>query len=145
MYVCYPMILAKMEGTILCVIDFSDSSRKTLQWAIDNASETKSRLTVLYPYRLMKLQNGESAFEMRKKIEDEARLRFHELETELLADAQIPYEFKTEVGFLANRVEAHSKTQGVNVLVVNRDLKASHKESFDDLVDRTQIPVIIIP
>ena len=139
------MILAKMEGTILCVIDFSVSSRKTLQWAIDNACQTKSRLTVLYPYRLTKLQNGESAFEMRKKIEDEAQSRFHELEIELLADAQIPYEFKTEVGFLANRVEAHSKSQGVNFLVVNRDLKTSHRESFDDLVEHTQIPVVIIP
>ncbi len=145
MYVCYPMILAKMEGTILCVIDFSDSSRKTLQWAIDNACRMKSRLTVLYPYRLKKLQNGESAFEMRKKIEDEAHLKFHELENELLSHVQIPYEFKTEVGFLANRVEAHSKSHGVNFLVVNRDLKTSQRESFDDLVEHTQIPVVIIP
>lgn len=139
------MILDKMEGSILCVIDFSESARKTLQWAIDNACKTKSRLTVLYPYRLKKLQNGESAFEMRKKIEDDAQSRFHELEKELLAGAQIPYEFKTEVGFLANRVEAHSKSQSVNFLVVNRDLKTSHKESFDDLVEHTQIPVVIIP
>lgn len=139
------MILAKMEGGILCVIDFSESARKTLKWAIDNACKTKARITVLYPYRLKQLKNGESAFEMRKKIEDEARTRFHELENELLAGAQIPYEFKPEVGFLANRVEAHSKNQSVNFLVVNRDLKTSHKESFDDLVENTQIPVVIIP
>lgn len=134
-----------MRGNILCVIDFSGSSRKTLQWAIDNASQTKAHLTVLYPYRLQKLQNGENAFEMRKKIEDDARSKFDKLENELLTGTKISYEFKTEVGFLANRVEAHSKNHGVNFLVVNKDLKTTHRESFDDLVDHTQIPVVIIP
>lgn len=139
------MIVDKIQGTILCVIDFSDSSRKTLQWAIENASLSGSHLTILYPYRLKKLQNGESAVDMRKKIEDEARSLFQVLENELLTGAAIPYDFKTEVGFLADRVEAHSKSQEVNFLVVNRDLRSSHSDSFDDLVEHTQIPVVIIP
>jgi hypothetical protein len=82
---------------------------------------------------------------MRKKIEDEAQLQFDELENDLIAGTQISYEFKTEVGFLANRVTEHSKNHPINFLVVNRDLRTSHKESFDDLVDNTQIPVVIIP
>jgi hypothetical protein len=83
--------------------------------------------------------------EMRKKIEDEARLQFDQLENDLIAGAPISYEFKSEVGFLANRVTEHSKNHPVNFLVVNRDMKTTHKESFDDLVDNTQIPVVIIP
>lgn len=139
------MIVDKVQGTILCVIDFSDSSKKTLQWAIDNASKSRSHLTILYPYRLKKPENGESVMDMRKKIEDEARARFHELENDLLVGASIAYDFKTEVGFLANRVEAHSKSQGIIFVVVNRDLKSRHSYSFDDLVEHTQIPVVIIP
>ena len=139
------MIVDKVQGTILCVIDFSDSSKKTLQWAIDNASKSRSHLTILYPYRLKKPETGESVMEMRKKIEDEARSRFRELENDLLAEASIPNDFRTEVGFLANRVEAHSKSQGIKFLVVARDLKSRHSDSFDDLVENTQIPVVIIP
>ena len=133
------------QETILCVIDFSDSSRKTLQWAIDRACKSRSHLTVLYPYRLKRLQNGESAREMRKKIEDEARSSFDLLENDLLTKVQISYDFKTEVGFLANRVEEHSKNHTVCFLVVNRDLRTSQRESFDDLVENIQIPVVILP
>lgn len=83
--------------------------------------------------------------EMRKRIEDEARLQFNLLENDLIAGAAISYEFKTEVGFLANRVTEHSKNHPVTFLVVSKDLRTSHKESFDELVDNTQIPVVIIP
>lgn len=133
-----------MQDSILCVIDFSASSRKALQWAISNACNTRSHLTVLYPYRLKKPQNGESVMDMRKKIEEEARTSFGQLEKDLLQDTPISYEFKTEVGFLANRVEEHSKNHPLNFLVVNKGLRTTHKESFDDLVENTQVPVVII-
>lgn len=139
------MSIDTMKDTILCVIDFSDSARKTLQWAISSAFKSRAHLTILYPYRLKKIQNGESVIEMRKKIEQEAQLRFKKLENDLLPDGQISYEFKSEVGFLADRVEEHSKHHRVNFLVVNRELRTSHRESFDDLVENTRIPVVIIP
>jgi hypothetical protein len=134
-----------MQLSILCVIDFSESSKKALQWAIANANAHKSHLTVLYPYRLTRAQYGESAIAMRKKIEDEALKNFGLLEKDLLLNGKISYDFKSEVGFLADRVEEHTKNHPVSFMVIDKNIRAGNKESFDDLVENTQIPLVIIP
>lgn len=134
-----------MSASILCVIDFSASSRKALQWAVANARTHKSHLTVLYPYRLTRAQYGESAIAMRKKIEDEAQKNFGILEHDLLLDKKVSYDFKTEVGFIADRVEEYTKNHSVNFLVIDKNIRATNKESFDDLVENMQVPLVIIP
>ncbi len=134
-----------MQNSILCVIDFSASSRKALQWAIADARKSHAHVTVLYPYRLKGPQNGETVMDMRKKIEAEAQLSFGQLEKDLLSSAQVSYDFKSEVGFLADRVEEHSKNHHVNFLVLDKELRTNHRESFDDLVENTTVPVVIVP
>lgn len=134
-----------MSASILCVIDFSASSRKALQWAVANAGTHKSHLTVLYSYRLTRAQYGESAIAMRKKIEDEAQKNFGILEQDLLLDKKISYDFKTEVGFIADRVEEYAKNHAINFLVIDKNIRATNKESFDDLVENMQVPLVIIP
>ena len=134
-----------MSLSILCVIDFSKSSKKALQWAIKNASTYRSHLTVLYPYRLTHAQYGQSIMALRKKIEDEANKNFELLEKDLLLDKQISYDFKTEVGFIADRVEEYAKTHSINFLVVDKNIRTTNKESFDDLLAATEVPLVIIP
>jgi nucleotide-binding universal stress UspA family protein len=134
-----------MPVSILCVIDFSKSSKKALQWAIANANTHKSHLTVLYPYRLTRAQYGESVIAMRKKIEDEALKNFALLEKDLLLNGKISYDFKSEVGFLADRVEEHTKNHPVSFMVIDKNIRTGNKESFDELVENTQIPLVIIP
>jgi hypothetical protein len=107
-----------MQNSVLCVIDLSASSRKALQWAIEDARRTNAHLTVLYPYRLSRKQNGENVVQMRKNIEEQAHASFAELERELLKDARVSYDFRTEVGFLFDRVEEHSRSHPLNVLPV---------------------------
>jgi hypothetical protein len=82
---------------------------------------------------------------MRRKIEDEANQNFKILETDLLLNKQISYDFKTEVGFIADRVEEHSKNHPINFLVVNKNVRMNNKESFDDLMENMQVPLVIIP
>ena len=82
---------------------------------------------------------------MRKKIEDEAHQNFKILESDLLLNKHISYDFKTEVGFIADRVEEHAKNHPINFLVIDKSLRASNKESFDDLMENTQVPLVIIP
>ncbi len=134
-----------MSASVLCIIDFSESSRKALQWAIANAMSHKSHLTILYPYRLTRAQYGESAIALRKKIEDEARKSFGILEQDLLVNKKISYDFKTEVGFISDRVEEHTKNHPVVFMVINKSIRKGNRESFDELVDGTEIPLVIIP
>ena len=134
-----------MSSSILCVIDFSESSRKAVQWAVKNARTYKSHITVLYPYRLTRPQYGENIVALRKKIEEEANRNFQIIENDLLRDKDISYDFKTEVGFIADRVEEHAKNNPINFLVIDKNIRTNNKESFDDLVAATQVPMVIIP
>ena len=134
-----------MSLSILCVIDFSESSKKVLQWAAENARTNQSHLTILYSYRLTPVRNGESIVALKRKIEDEANQNFKILETDLLLDKHITYDFKTEVGFIADRVQEHSKNHPMNFLVIDKSIRTSNKESFDDLMENMQVPLVIIP
>ena len=145
MFVSTKLVLFLMSLSILCVIDFSESSKKALQWAVSSASNDKSHLTILYPYRLIHVPLGESAMALRKKIEEEANRNFKILEKDLLLDKKISYDFKTEVGFIADRVEEHTKVQPINFLVIDKNIRTSNKEAFDDLMESTHVPVVIVP
>lgn len=134
-----------MSLSVLCVIDFSESSKKALRWAVDNAAADKSHLTILYPYRLVHVPYGESPIALRKKIEEEANRNFQILEKDLLLNKAISYDFKTEVGFIADRVEEHTKNRPINFLVIDKNIRTNNKESFDDLMEIMHVPMLIVP
>jgi nucleotide-binding universal stress UspA family protein len=134
----------EMPKTILCTIDFSDSSKHALQWAIVISRELKTHLTVLYTYRLRVIQK-EEVVQMRKKLENDAIKIFSAWEKELLKGRGISYDFKTEVGFISDRIEEHTKHNPVSFLVMGKNNSASNKESFDDLVKHIDIPLVIVP
>ena len=116
-----------------------------MQWAADSAVSNQAHLTVLYPYRLTRLPFGESAVAMRKKIEEQATRNFEALESELLKGKNISYDFKSEVGFLSDRVEEHSRRNPLSFVVIDKSIRSINRESFDDLVEHADVPVVIVP
>jgi hypothetical protein len=132
-----------MADGILCTTDFSGSSKEALKWSIGQAQKTHCHLTVLYAYRLLK-QTGE-VIAMKRKIEEEASTNFAALEKELLSGTGISYDFKSEVGFVADRVEAYAKKNQVSFLVMGKSMTTQNKETFDELVDKLKIPLVIVP
>lgn len=133
-----------MNDAILCTIDFSDSSRDVLLYAVNLSRQFQSHITVLYTYRLLNSQNGE-AVEIRRKIEEQARQNFSVLEKEVLAGSGVSYDFKIEVGFVSNRVKEYAKKNGVSFLVMGKKMNGSSKESFDELAENLQVPLVIVP
>jgi K+-sensing histidine kinase KdpD len=132
-----------MKDEILCTIDFSDASKKALKWSIDLANRLQSHLTILYTYRLNK--QTETAITMKKKMEEEARSNFRDLERELLLGTNLVYDFKAEVGFVADRVEEHAKNRKIGFLVMSKGTSNGSQETFDELMEHLKIPLIIIP
>lgn len=132
-----------MNKGILCTIDFSDASREVLRWSVGLAKKLNTHLTILHTYRLNKL-NGE-AVQLKRQLEAEARRKFGQLEEELIKGEGIAYEFKTEVGFVADGVERHVMKDSVSFLVMDKQLSAASKESFDELVEHLHVPLVIIP
>jgi nucleotide-binding universal stress UspA family protein len=132
-----------MTNGILCATDFSDSSKEALELAVALAKRLNSHLTILYTYRLLK-QNGEVLF-IKSKMEEEGLRKFRALETEFLLGAGISYDFKTEVGFVDDRIEAHTKANKISFLVMGKNMSVGNKESFDELVENLQAPLVIVP
>jgi endonuclease IV len=131
-----------MFKAIVCTTDFSEASREALRWSIDMASKLGLHLTVLHTYRLIK-QNNEAP--QKKKIEEDALNSFAQLEKELFKDVSVDYDFKTEVGFVDDRIAEHLKTTQVSFLVIDKGMGLRNKETFDDLIRQLQIPLVIVP
>jgi hypothetical protein len=133
-----------MGKGILCTIDFSESSRQALCWSVALAKQLDAHLSILYTFRLFNVHNGE-VIEMKRKIEREAQEKFQSLEKECLLGKGISYDFKTEVGFISNRVKDHTNKNEVGFLVMSNKMNASNKESFDELAESIKVPLVIVP
>jgi nucleotide-binding universal stress UspA family protein len=133
-----------MDNTILCTIDFSEPSKDVLKYAVNLSKQFNSHITVLYTYRLLNSFNGE-VVEIRKKIEAQAKQDFSVLEQEVLVGSGVSYDFKIEVGFVSNRVKEYAKKNGISFLVMGKKMNGSNKESFDELAENIQVPLVIVP
>jgi nucleotide-binding universal stress UspA family protein len=130
--------------SILCTIDFSDASLQALVWAIGIAQELNVHLTILYTYRLIHTQN-ENVVQLKKKLEEEASLKFAQLEKDVLLGRVLSYDFKTEVGFMTDRIEDHTRQHTISFVVMDKNLGASNKEVLDDLLEHIRAPLVIVP
>lgn len=132
-----------MTNEILCPIDFSESSIEALKCSIRLAKKMKSKLTILYTYRLFK-QNGE-ALAQRRRIEEDAAKKFEALEQELLKTSGLSYQFSTEIGFVEGRIGEHARSSKISFLVMADEMRKKISDSFDQLVSQIHVPLVIVP
>ncbi|MBS1951872.1 MAG: universal stress protein [Bacteroidetes bacterium] len=133
-----------MDKGILCAIDFSAPSKSALRWSVELAKDLHIPLTLLYAYRLQKLPHDQ-AIEYKKQVDAEARQKFLKLEKEFLVDKGIDYDFKSEVGFIADRVKDHASKNETKFFVVDQKTSMANKESFDELLKKVNVPLVIVP
>lgn len=145
-YVCSVTATTQNQGesSILCTIDFSKSSRDALQWAVQLAKQLNSHVTFLYTYRLIQYRSGE-ALQLKQEIEAFAWRQFEILEKEILEGEDISYDFKVEIGFVADRVEDFARKHSLNFLVTNKSIDNHGKESFDELIQHLRVPLLVVP
>ena len=129
---------------ILCTIDFSDGSTAALKWAIKFSGELGCNLTILFAYRLSK-NVSEEVVAWKKKMESDAKEKFTVLESKYLSGTHLTYEFRTEVGFVSDRIEEYSKKNSFSFLVMDRDMCTKSKDTLEDLMEHLNVPLIIIP
>ncbi|HET9053547.1 MAG TPA: universal stress protein [Cyclobacteriaceae bacterium] len=132
------------QKIILCTIDFSPSTRHSLEWAVSIARQLSAHLSILYAYRLIQPRTGE-IIHLKKDIEQEARQKFEALEKQYLSGEGISYDFKIEVGFVSDRIEDRVKKNTLDFVVINKTMHTSSQESFEELMDHVQVPVLVVP
>jgi nucleotide-binding universal stress UspA family protein len=133
------------QSTILCIIDFTDQARRALEAAIDIATSSKSRLTILYPYRLNQPRHITDLSQWRKSIDTDATNSFTRMSEALLKDVDIRWEFKPEVGFLDDRVEAFMQKNEVDLVVMSNSLALNNRETFLDMLESINCSLLIVP
>jgi hypothetical protein len=132
-----------MKSTILCLTDFTICSTHVTRQACQLASMLHYHLTILYCYRLNIISSG-ATLDIKKIKEKEAADKFAILETEVVKDFRIPYEFRAEVGFVTDRVEYHVQRENICFLILEKKMKVGHLEIFEDLLERISVPIILI-
>ena len=135
--------------TILCAIDFSEASYDVVKVAVDMAKQKKANLIVLYAYRLIQPQSQEIK-EFRNSIEERAKSDFKALANRL--DIQdnglVTYEFRAEIGFISDRIDAYLRKNAVEIIIVGKDLAYSINDQKERTVEHfleTKIPVLVVP
>ncbi len=78
-------------------------------------------------------------------MEEQALSSFSAIEKELLTNKGLSYEFKSEVGFVTDRVEDHVKKETIHLLVVSKSMSTQSKEIFEELIDQIRVPLVIVP
>jgi hypothetical protein len=138
-------IMNGQKPAVLCLIDFSEASGHALKWAGLEASKQDAQLVVLYPYRLTQLRGKEGLVKLRQGIDTEAIVNFEKIARENLHDIPVKYEFKPEVGFMTDRVYAHSHQTEFSMLVISKHMAMNNRESIGELIDLVKFPLVIIP
>lgn len=119
--------------SIICALDFTKGSDKVLEVASKLARKHKAHLSVLFPYRLLPTQLSDEASTLKTRIVTEAHEKFLVLEKKFDLMGNIQYEFKTEIGFLADRVESFARKKNVDLVVLSEE----QAHSINDQRDRT--------
>ncbi|MBL7841464.1 MAG: universal stress protein [Cyclobacteriaceae bacterium] len=130
--------------TILCTIDFSKSTRHSIEWAVSMARHMRAHLSILYTYRLIQ-PRSEEVIAMKKFIEQDAREKFTVLEKELLVKEGVSYDFKIEVGFISDRIEDHAKKNPLDFVVMDKTMRSNSNESLDELMEHIHVPMLVVP
>jgi nucleotide-binding universal stress UspA family protein len=137
------------KKTILCAIDFSESSISALKWAMSAARLYQAQVTILFCYRLIAANDEGELQNMKRDMEKKALERFHEIENKLGDTPTVSYQFVTEVGFFPFRIEMFIRKSTINLLVMGNSVIENFNEyknvSFDQFLLKTKIPVVIVP
>ncbi|MBL7851495.1 MAG: universal stress protein [Cyclobacteriaceae bacterium] len=134
---------ASPDPSLLYVTDFSDASLEALHWAIPEALKHHLHFSVLYPFRLDQVRRKDNAVLSKKDIDRDASEKFEGLMENLLKSNKLTYDFHSEVGFLRDRIADHIRKNNVAMLVIGKNQVS--EESFPELVQELNIPLVIVP
>ncbi len=135
--------------TILCAVDFSETSTQAIRWAIAEAQSRKTHVTFLFCYRLIAAGDEVESLSMKKDMESRALGQFREIERKFINSSKVPYQFIMEVGFFPSRIEMFIRKSPVSLLIIGSSIIENFNEyknlTFDQFLLTSKIPVVVVP
>jgi len=138
-----------MKDSILCAIDFSESSVHALRWAAKLAAGSNADLTVLFSYRLIQTGKVNDILTFKRQTEEESKQRFNELEKKEFPLATTETKFITEIGFFSDNIEKFVRKNPLSLVVLSETLADSIRDhkgfSMLDFMKIIHVPLLIVP
>jgi len=131
--------------SILAVIDFSESSKEVLKWAVCMAEKLSVHLTILHPYRLNQLDKKEDVVSIKKKIEFDATKNFELVAHELFDNQKVSFDFRAEVGFIQDRIEDYARRNNILLFIIGFNLIDGNEEILKEIENEIKIPLMVVP
>lgn len=130
--------------TILCTIDFSESSEQAVEWALMLAQHTLAHLSIRYTYRLIQPRDAD-LIHLKHAIEKEAQQRFAKIEHDHLTGKGVAYDFEIEVGFVSDRIGDYAKKNNLNMIIMDKHVNTHSGETFEEIMSSLKVPILLIP
>jgi len=134
---------ARTVSSILYVTDFSVSSMNAMPWAISEAQKFGYHLSILYPFRLDQVSKGDNVIQSKKELETDAQLKFDNLAAGTLRKSKVPFDFRSEVGFLNDRIVENVRKRHIVMMVMGNSM--ADGETLEALLTEIDVPVVIVP
>lgn len=123
-----------MFKRIIYPTDFSESSNRSLSFALNIASSHQSELIIFHTYRLISSKekydtmNGAA---IKKEKESVALKKFEKLRKDHPELSKIDHRFVTEVGFADERISSAIKRFDVDLLIIPESIQRKLEENFN--------------
>lgn len=133
---------------ILCVIDFSASTVKVLEFGVKMALACQGEPIVLYPYRLIDNEVLQDVQKLRTKLETQAFKKYEELISSMDVLKETP-PFIPEIGFPSQRILSYATKLNPGMVVLGEGHANSIHEMKKDWMTKflreLRIPLLIVP
>ncbi len=141
----YQILKTVTRPSILCIIDFSESSTQALIWAAGMAAHLSAHLIIVHPHRLNQLVKNEDRVLAKKKMDIEATKNFEQVAKNLFKNSSVSYDFQSEIGFIQDRVQEYIRKNNILLVAMGKKLMTANKETVDELMEQIDVPLVIIP
>jgi nucleotide-binding universal stress UspA family protein len=134
--------------TIVCPIDFSETSRHALRWAVALAVRRQSRLTIVAAVEPLLAEAAR--VRLQQDLRTETRSVLKEFVDPVISRVQIAYELEVDIGHAPDLILAAASRQSADLIVMGtRGIGGLQKllvgSTTERVLRRTRIPILAVP
>ncbi len=137
---------AETDPCILCAFNLGESADEAVKSAVLFGFHFHLPIMILCSYRLIQSKGSEEVQTVKKRYEKMAVEKWKHIDS---AQSGIKPFFRTEIGFLSDRIESFVKSGKVRMLILGNNAATDiyeHKGlTLKEFIKKVDVPVLVIP
>ena len=131
---------------ILCAFNLGETADEAVKKAGVLGGLFKLPVMLLCSYRLIQAKDSEEVLGIKKRYELLAAEKLKQINK---TQPAMKLSFRSEIGFLTDRIESFLKSEKVKYLVISNETAATIHEqkglTINEFIDKVKIPVMVVP